>query len=146
MTMPGGGGGDPGGIIPVCCTADGEERAMIDEVFRLLNEHRLANGRAALVYDEKLGAAIQGHCRHMAQHSFFSHEAPEAPVKSFTARATLCGASATGENIALHQRSPADVMNTWIRSAGHNANMLGANYKRVGICFHQRRWGQIFGR
>ncbi len=146
LTRPGGTGSEPGGVIPVCCTPAADDKQLIAEVFRLLNEHRAANGRSALMYDDKLEAAIQGHCRHMAEHSFFDHQAPEAAVGAFTARANLCGASASGENIAYNQRTPADVMNTWIRSSGHNQNMLGANYRRVGICHYQRRWGQIFGR
>jgi uncharacterized protein YkwD len=146
LTRPGGTGKEPGGVIPVCCTPAADDKLLIAEVFRLLNEHRAANGRSALMYDDKLEAAIQGHCRHMAEHSFFDHQAPEAAVGAFTARANLCGASASGENIAYNQRTPGDVMDTWIRSSGHNQNMLGANHRRVGICHHQRRWGQIFGR
>ena len=147
LTRPGGTGSEPGGVIPVCCAPAADDKQLIAEVFRLLNEHRAANGRAALMYDDKLEAAIQGHCRHMAEHSFFDHQAPEAVVGAFTARANLCGAAgASGENIAYNQRTPAAVMDTWIRSSGHNQNMLGANYRRVGICHYQRRWGQIFGR
>jgi uncharacterized protein YkwD len=145
-TRPGATGNEPGGVIPVCCTPAVDDKQLIAEVFRLLNEHRAANARTPLTYDDKLEAAIQGHCRHMAEHSFFDHQAPEAPVGAFTARATLCGASAGGENIAYNQRTPADVMNTWIGSSGHNQNMLSASYRRVGICHYQRRWGQIFGR
>ena len=133
-------------MIPVCCTAAAEDRKQIDEVFRLLNAHRAANGRPALSYDDRLGAAIQGHCRHMAEHGFFDHAAPEPAVREFGARANLCGTSASGENIAYNQRDPADAMKSWTSSAGHNANMLNAGYKRVGICYYQRRWGQIFGR
>lgn len=146
VTRPGATGNEAGGVIPVCCAPSPDDRQLIDEVFRLLNQHRAANGRPALTYDERLGEAIQGHCRHMAEHSFFAHAAPEGAVSEFTARANLCGASAGGENIAYNQRTPADVMATWIRSSGHNQNMLNTGYRRVGICHFQRRWGQIFGR
>jgi uncharacterized protein YkwD len=82
----------------------------------------------------------------MAAHSFFDHGAPEPAVSAFNARASLCGGQAVAENIAYNQRTPADVMASWTSSAGHNANMLSANHRRVGICLHQRRWGQIFGK
>jgi uncharacterized protein YkwD len=146
LTQPGATGREPEGSIPVCCLPSASEKAAINEVFRLLNQHREQNGRAPLVYDDALEQAIQGHCRHMATHTFFDHSAPEAPVASFSTRAKLCGASASGENIAYNQRDAAEVMKTWTESAGHNQNMLSANYRRVGICFHDRRWGQIFGR
>jgi uncharacterized protein YkwD len=111
-----------------------------------LNEHRAANGLSALAYDTELEATIQGHCAHMAQHSFFAHEAPEASVTSPWDRAEACGTTANGENIAQGQRSPADVMTGWKNSSGHNQNMLG-RYTRVGIGYEDsgRYWGQIFG-
>lgn len=146
LKQSGGVGKDPGGEIPVCCTPAATDKAMIDEVFRLLNAHRAANGVAALTYDPKLEHAIQGHCQHMAQHPFFAHASPEAKVASFSTRASLCGTSAAGENIAYNQRTAEQVMNTWKNSAGHNTNMLSKNYRRVGIGQYQLRWGQIFGR
>jgi uncharacterized protein YkwD len=139
-------GSEAGGQIPVCCTPAGADKALIDEVFNLLNAHRAANGRSALAYDAKLELAMQGHCQHMAQHTFFAHEAPESAVGSPTARASLCGANASGENIAFNQQSPAQVMTSWKNSAGHNTNMLNASYRRVGIGEFKLRWGQIFGR
>lgn len=146
VTRPGATGNEKDGVIPVCCTPNAEDKAFVDEVFRLLNQHRMDNGRAPLAFDEGLARTIQGHCRHMAEHSFFDHEAPEPAVAEFTTRAKLCGTTASGENIAFNQATPAAVIRTWINSAGHNENMLSASYKRVGIGHFQRRWGQIFGR
>lgn len=146
VTLPNASGKEPGGAIPVCCTPGASDKAMIDEAFALLNAHRMANGRSALAYDPKLEQAIQGHCQHMAEHTFFAHDAPEGAVARFTERAKACGASASGENIAYNQRSPAQVMTSWKNSSGHNMNMLSTGYKRVGIGLHAWRWGQIFGR
>lgn len=50
-----------------------------------------------------------------------------------------------GENIALQQRTPAQVMTSWKNSAGHNMNMLNPGHKRVGIGVYELRWGMIFG-
>ncbi len=145
VTRPGATGKEPGGTIPVCCTPAAVNKTRVDEVFALLNAHRMANGRSALAFDAKLGLAMQGHCQHMATHAFFSHTAPESTVAGPGTRAGLCGATATGENIAWNQRSPDQVMNTWKNSPGHNSNMLGS-YGRVGIGEFQWYWGQIFGR
>jgi uncharacterized protein YkwD len=146
VTRPGATGKEADGLIPVCCLPTADEKTAIDEVFRLLNQHRADNGRAPLSYDPALASAIQGHCRHMAAHDFFDHTAPEPVVAQFTTRAKLCGASAFGENIAYNQATPAAVMQSWTDSAGHNQNMLNPDYTRVGICYSARRWGQIFGR
>lgn len=139
-------GKEEDGLIPVCCKPSSTDKTLINEVFRLLNEHRAKNGRAALVYDDALEQAMQGHCRHMAEHTFFAHDAPEAEVSSPWDRAKFCGGSASGENIAYNQPNPADVIRTWIESPGHNENMLSAGFTKVGICHAQRRWGQLFGR
>ena len=127
----------------MCCSPTTSQKAQLDELHRLLNEYRAEKGKAALTYDPKLEAAIQGHCEHMIDHGFFDHIAPEAAVSGPSQRAKLCGTTATGENLAGGQSSPAAVMTAWKGSAGHNANMLG-NYKRVGLCRAGSYWGQIF--
>lgn len=134
-------------MIPVCCTPAAAEKTLIEQVFTLLNEHRMANGESALAYDTELELAIQGHCVHMSQHSFFAHEAEEPEVELPWDRAEFCGASANGENIAQGQRSPDDVMEDWINSSGHNQNMLNPRFTRVGIGYAAdgRYWGQLFG-
>ncbi|MBI5535884.1 MAG: CAP domain-containing protein [Deltaproteobacteria bacterium] len=149
-TDPGGTGNEPGGVIPVCCVPSTQEKQFITEVFNLLNQHRANNGVGPLSYDNNLEAAIEGHCHHMAAHDFFSHTAPEGAVSSPWDRAALCGTSASGENIAVGQGSPAEVMDSWKNSPGHNANMLNGGFSRVGIGFYAggswgTYWGQIFG-
>jgi len=145
VEQPGATGEESGGVIPVCCAPTAAEKANIDEVFALLNQHRANNGVAPLTYDNQLESAIQGHCLHMATHSFFDHSAPETSVSSPWTRAEICGTSASGENIAAGQSSPPDVMSSWIGSSGHNANMLDPGFTRVGIGYHDSYWGQIFG-
>ncbi len=144
LTNPNGSGNEPGGVIPVCCVPSSTEKSEIDQVFNLLNQHRLANGKSALAYDTKLEAAIEGHAHHMAVHSFWGHDAPESAVSSPWVRASLCGTSANGENLGNGYSSPASVMDGWKNSPGHNANMLG-DFSRVGIGKYGSFWGQLFG-
>lgn len=144
LSLAGATGKESSGMIPVCCAPGSADKVASMEVFRMVNEHRAKYGRAALVYDDKLEAAIQGHCEHMKTHGFFSHDAPESAVRSFTTRASKCGASAGGENIAWGQSSPADVMSSWKSSSGHNSNMLSSSWKRMGVGKAGTYWGQIF--
>lgn len=53
-----------------------------------------------------------------------------------------------GENIAWGQRTPEQVMNGWMNSEGHRANILNKNYKNIGVGFYQENdvnyWVQLF--
>ena len=147
-------GGEPDHLVPVCCTYAIEERGLADELFALLNAYRAENGLEAFERDDGLDQAIQGHCHHMAIHPFFDHIAPEEALASPWTRAQLCGSSASGENIAAGQSSATAVMESWKSSPGHNANMLDAGFRRVGIgafvspegAPYSHYWGQLFGR
>ena len=144
LTLSGATGNEPGGLIPVCCTPGGDDRALVDELLVLVNEYRAANALAPFTVDPGLEAAMQGHCLHMAEHDFFDHEAPEAAVSTPWVRAELCGSSASAENIAWGSSTAAATLDQWKGSPGHNANLLG-DTSRVGICHSGDYWGMIFG-
>ena len=144
-TEPGATGNEPGGVIPLCCVPSAAEKAQITANFNLVNQHRIANGKSALAYDTKLESAIEGHCHHMATHTFFAHDAPEASIKTPWTRATKCGTSANAENIYSGSSNATNAFNAWKNSSGHNANMLNGSLKRIGIGLYGTRWGQIFG-
>jgi uncharacterized protein YkwD len=132
------------GEVPVCCVPSGTNRQNVDGVYELLNAYRVSLGLSALALDEKLEEAMQGHVMHMAQADFFSHDAPVAEIQTPWARATYCGTSANGENIAAGSETPSGVMDAWKNSKGHDDNMRG-NFRRVGVGEYSRYWGQLFG-
>lgn len=134
------------GDVPVCCTAVGDDRGDVDEVFELLNAYRTSLGLDALAHDPVLEEAIQGHCKHMSEADFFDHISPVAELETPWDRAEMCGTSANAENIAWGYRSPADVMEGWQNSPGHDQNMRTTGSSRVGIGKYGEYWGQIFGR
>ena len=57
--------------------------------------------------------------------------------------------SEIGENIAYGQNSPEDVMNRWMNSSGHRANILNAEFEEIGVgCYvkgSRKYWVQLFG-
>jgi uncharacterized protein YkwD len=69
----------------------------------------------------------------MAARGYFSHTTPEGVA--FSTRITSAGYrwSGAGENIAKGQRTPADVMTSWMNSAGHKANILNCGFKNIGV-------------
>jgi uncharacterized protein YkwD len=80
---------------------------------------------------------------HMVQAGFFAHSSPVAALESPWSRAEYCGGQADGENLAAGQQTPAQVMESWKNSSGHDANMRG-NHTVFGIGEHNRNWGQLF--
>ncbi|MBX3273034.1 MAG: CAP domain-containing protein [Sandaracinaceae bacterium] len=127
---------------PSCEPSDGAE---VCEVFRLVNEARAREGLAPYTYDRALGLAAQLHAEDMVEQGYFSHDSLDG--RSFADRARDAGydASARGENIASGQRSAAQVMESWMGSSGHRANILSTRSNEIGIGLHQNRWVQVFG-
>ena len=100
------------------------------EVVRLTNSTRTQNGYAALTEDSALSKAAAVRAREIA--SSFSHTRPSG--SSFSSVLSESGVSyrRAGENIASGQKSASEVVNAWMNSSGHRANMLSSSYSRIG--------------
>ena len=111
------------------------------QVLELVNKERAANGVAPLVMDTSLlETAMQ---RSFESIVYWSHTRPSGE-DCFTANNMMFG-----ENIAAWQRSPQGVMDSWMNSSGHRANILSAGYQSIGIgCVSIEGsfyWVQCFG-
>ena len=100
------------------------------EVVRLTNSARSKNGYAALVEDGALSEAAAVRAREIARS--FSHTRPSGA--SFSSALSESGVSylRAGENIASGQKSASEVVNAWMNSPGHRANILNGSYSRIG--------------
>ncbi|WP_411103887.1 sigma-70 family RNA polymerase sigma factor [Streptomyces sp. cmx-4-9] len=119
------------------------------QVVALVNSERAAAGCGPLKEDPQLRAAAQGHSDDMANRDFFSHTSPDGsdPGKRTTAAGYRW--STYGENIAKGQQTPDQVMDSWMKSPGHRANILNCSFKDIGVGVHQGPggpwWTQNFG-
>ena len=100
------------------------------EVVRLTNSARSQNGYAALVEDGALSEAAAVRAREIARS--FSHTRPSGA--SFSSALSESGVRylRAGENIASGQKSASEVVNAWMNSPGHRANILNSSYSRIG--------------
>jgi uncharacterized protein YkwD len=121
-----------------------------DQVVTLVNQQRATAGCKALTVDSRLTTAARGHSQDMANRDYFDHNTPEG-VTPWT-RITNAGYhfSAAAENIAAGQTTPASVMNAWMNSPGHRANILNCNLRNIGVGLaynakHTPYWTQDFG-
>jgi uncharacterized protein YkwD len=107
------------------------EQVLQDEVNRLTNVERAKGGCPAVTVNAQLTTASRGHSGWMAQTGTFSHAGSGG--SDFTSRARSAGyASPAGENIAWGYRTAASVMDGWMKSPGHRANILNCKSKTVG--------------
>ena len=101
------------------------------QVAALVNAARAEYGLSALTVDAKVQQAAQVRARESAQS--FSHTRPDG--SSFSTALTEAGVSyiRSGENIAYGQTTPQQVVQAWMDSAGHRANILDAGFTHIGV-------------
>ena len=109
-------------------------------VLCMINEQRSERGLVKLRANAKLRRAAERHSRNMTENDFFDHVSPSGttPVERVKAAGYLTGASswAVGENIAWGEQrlsTPREIMQSWMESPGHKANILNRGFRHVGI-------------
>lgn len=124
-------------------------RAFELEVIRLVNVERSKHGLKSLSENWELSRVARYKSEDMKNKGYFSHTSPTygSPfdmMKNFGIRYQTAG-----ENIAYGQRSAAQVMQGWMNSPGHKANILNANFTQIGVGYAVKSdgtpyWTQMF--
>ncbi|MEU1179778.1 CAP domain-containing protein [Streptomyces sp. NPDC005820] len=130
---------------PVTVSAEAQAAA---EVLALVNEERAKVGCSALSANSALSELAEKFSDDMAARGFFDHTDPDG--KTPWDRAEKAGISSLGgENIARGQADAAAVMEAWMNSPGHKANILNCDFKTLGVGVHFGSggpwWTQDFG-
>lgn len=102
------------------------------EVVRLVNAFRADNGKKALVANAALSRAAEEHSEDMAFNDFFSHTGSDGSRVGQRVTEEGYAWRGVGENIAAGQTTPKQVVDAWIASSGHRANMLNA-WEDIGV-------------
>ncbi|MGW7300953.1 MULTISPECIES: sigma-70 family RNA polymerase sigma factor [unclassified Streptomyces] len=116
------------------------------QVLALVNEERQAAGCGPLKQDARLARAAQLHSEDMSANNYFDHTSLDG--RSFVDRAGAQGYPSPGaENIAQGQSSAESVMESWMNSPGHRANILNCDLTTmgVGVTEDDWTWTQVFG-
>ncbi len=135
----------PGQIINIPSTDSGVLNYE-SEVVRLVNEIRVKNGLNKLTEDWELSRVARYKSQDMKDNNYFSHTSPVygSPfnmIKNFGIPYT-----AAAENIAKGQSTPQAVVNAWMNSSGHRANILNSSYTKIGVGYVKsgNYWTQMF--
>jgi len=114
------------------------------ELCNLVNAARKEEDASPLELDASVMQTSQGHADDMALRDYFSHTCPEG--KTFIDRLRKNGVRyrAAAENIAYGQKTAQEVLDAWLKSPGHRANLMNPRYRRLGLGLRDKRWVQNF--
>ncbi|HEV7651767.1 MAG TPA: CAP domain-containing protein [Actinophytocola sp.] len=139
--------GDSGAFDPAPIAMANTGSLMEDEVVDLMNKQRAEAGCDPVVVDPRLVQAAEEHSKDMAERKYFGHTTPEGLTFRDRILSTGYANPQTAENIARGQRDATQVMDSWMDSPGHRANILNCDLSRVGVGLDENGmyWTQDFG-
>jgi uncharacterized YkwD family protein/spore coat assembly protein SafA len=119
------------------------------EVLALVNQERQKAGLRPLEMDWELQRVARMKSQDMAQKNYFSHQSPTYGSPFDMMKQFGIKFSTAGENIASGQRTPQEVMASWMKSPGHRANILKPEYTHLGVGYYRggsygHMWTQMF--
>ncbi len=117
-----------------------------NEVIKLVNEIRVKNGLNPLTADWELSRVARYKSQDMKDNNYFSHNSPVYGSPFDMIKNFGISYRSAAENIAKGQKTPQAVMNGWMNSSGHRANILNATYKKIGVGYvaSGNYWTQMF--
>lgn len=129
--------------IPVM---DSTVQAYENEVVRLVNIERDKQGLKPLVSDWQLSRVARYKSQDMQDNGYFSHNSPTYGSAFNMMKSFGISYRTAGENIARGQRTPKEVVNAWMNSSGHRANILNSSFTKIGVGYAKdgNYWTQMF--
>ncbi|WP_342601337.1 CAP domain-containing protein [Psychrobacillus sp. FSL H8-0483] len=107
--------------------------SVIQQVVDLTNQERAKAGLKPLQLDTKLTQSAQAKSQDMKDKNYFDHTSPTYGSPFDQMKAFGVTYSSAAENIAMGQRSATEVMNAWMTSPGHKANIMNPSYTHIGV-------------
>lgn len=128
----------------------------LDRVVELTNQERTQLGLSALNANSELRAAAQTHTENMALQDFFDHTGLDGSSLGDRVNAAGYDFSRAAENIAAGNPTPEGVVEGWMNSPGHRANILNPDLQEIGVGYFflendtgsvnfNHYWTQVFG-
>ena len=126
---------------------DSSTISYMEQVVSLVNAERAKEGLSPLTLETDMTNAAMVRAKEIQ--TSFSHTRPDGT--SFATALKEAGVSyqRSGENIAWGQKTPEIVVNAWMNSSGHRANIMNANFTRIGVGYLTNAsgtpyWVQLF--
>ncbi len=119
----------PSAAAPASANIGAYEQQVVD----LVNKERAAAGLPALKVNTKLAGVAEKKAEDLRDKNYFAHQSPTYGSPFDMMKQFGISYTSAGENIAKGQKTPSDVMNGWMNSPGHRANILNSNYTEIGV-------------
>ncbi|WP_432667620.1 SafA/ExsA family spore coat assembly protein [Wukongibacter baidiensis] len=119
-------------------------KAIEQEVIRLCNLERQKAGLPAYSHNWQLSRVARYKSEDMANRGYFSHTSPTYGSPFQMMKNFKIKYSAAGENIAMGQRTAQAVVQGWMNSSGHRANILSRNFTQIGVGYAKNSKGTIY--
>ena len=135
----------PGQIINIP-TISSSVTAYESEVIRLVNEIRANHGLKPLIHDWQLSRVARYKSEDMKKNNYFSHTSPTYGSPFNMMKNFGISYKTAGENIAKGYSTPKAVVDAWMNSPGHRANILNSSYTHIGVGYvaSGNYWTQMF--
>lgn len=126
--------------------ADDSVTAYENEVIRLVNVERSKQGLKSLDSDWQLSRVARYKSQDMRDNGYFSHTSPTYGSPFEMMKSFGISYRTAGENIAKGQKTPKAVVNAWMNSSGHRANILNSSFTKIGVGYVKdgNYWTQMF--
>lgn len=115
-----------------------------DQVVTLVNQQRAKAGLKPLAVDKSLAVMALDKAKDMYNNHYFDHTSPTYGSPFTMMKSYGISFTYAGENIAMGQKTPQEVMNAWMNSPGHKQNILSPNYTKIGVGYYNSEWVQEF--
>ena len=116
------------------------------KVVELTNQERAKSGLKPLVLDNELSKVAREKSRDMQNKGYFSHTSPTYGSPFDMMKKFGITYRSAGENIAMGQGTPEEVVKAWMNSDGHRKNILSSNFTHIGVghVANGNYWTQMF--
>jgi uncharacterized YkwD family protein len=131
---------------PAPAPSTGTLSAYEQKVVTLTNQERAKQGLPALQVDSALSKVAKAKSQDMYNANYFSHTSPTYGSPFDMMKQFGISYRTAGENIAMGQKTPEEVVQAWMNSAGHRANILNKTYTHIGVGYVAGKniWTQQF--
>ena len=135
----------PGDVLTIPLT-DTSVTSYESEVVRLVNEIRVQYGLNKLTENWELSRVARYKSQDMVDRGYFSHTSPTYGSPFDMMKAFGISYRTAGENIAYGQKTPQAVVDAWMNSSGHRANILNSSFTQIGVGYvaSGNYWTQMF--